>query len=120
MKLLSSKKNKQSLFSKIQNLFINSLFINMNKKLISIGSFAVMAILTFSIIAFNASNASAKAIIEKSIVTISKMTSEELSVIQKILGSDPADSLKEAYKAKDLKEISKKEFNEMFDNNKGK
>ena len=110
--LLKDAVKQQSKFSKIWSN-LNLIFMK-NKQITGLVSFSAVMIVVLSILTYTAPYASAERLVNQSITAVRQAPAQQLAKMQQILGSDPLQSLIEAKKAKDLKEITKKEFDVMF------
>lgn len=91
----------------------NDPFLRSKQRFVSLGSLAVALLFVMSFTTYSyrfSPKAAADQVINQSLATLAAVPTSEFSMVQEQLGGDPAEELKTAKQAKDVKVITKQEF----------
>jgi hypothetical protein len=113
--MLNHPPKRQSIFGRVQATLLNtgSLRMKQNKKVLAFGSLAIMVaiVLIGSVYTYRFSpKALAEQAVKDSLISLQTAPDDKITDLQKKFGGDPAAALREAQAAKDLRVITKEEY----------
>lgn len=100
----------------------NDPFLRSKQRFVSLGSLAVALLFVMSFTTYSyrfSPKAAADQVINQSLATLAAVPTAEFSMVQEQLGNNPAEELKTAKQAKDVKVITKQEFVALGKNSSG-
>lgn len=101
---------------------IKETIMKQNKKFIGAGSFAALAIIAASMVIYtyqHTPKAVAEQALKHGMFTLAAASPDRIKALEGFFGGSPADALKEAHEAKDLRTITEDEYNTESRNAKG-